>query len=134
MRESCAWVSSIGRAASISGSKKSPCAASASTSSTESASSLESGILAPAQLIIERLLCRRRACTYAVISSARTNSSVRPAKTKQSPLLQARDEALLDRADPRRRTRYFTCIDAVADDRADVELVAPRDARGSGTR
>ena len=56
MRESCAWVSSIGRAASISGSKKSPWAASASTSITESASSLDSGILAPAQLIIAAFL------------------------------------------------------------------------------
>jgi hypothetical protein len=109
MRERCICVSSIGRAASISGSKKSPWAASASTSSTESASSLESGILAPAQAIMNAFLPSARR-TYAVISSARTNSSVRPAKTKQSPFLR-RATKPSSTTPMRPPERYFTCID-----------------------
>ena len=63
------------------------------------------------------------------MSSARTNSRMRPAKTKQSPLPQARDEAFLDRADAA-AAQVLHLHRRVADDGADAELVAARDRRG----
>ena len=75
----------MGSAACNSGSAKSPPAAPSSKACTDSASSLESGILPPAQAgTTPRDFFATR--TSAAISCVRTNSSTRPANTKQSPL------------------------------------------------
>ena len=125
MRERCACVSSIGLAASISGSKKSPCAASARTSITESASSLESGILAPAQRDHERLLAVGAPHVGGHLLGAHELERA-PREDEAVALLQARDEAFLDDADlaAREVLHLHRCV---AHDRADVELVAARD-------
>ena len=65
--------------------------------------------MAPAQAIMNAFLPSARR-TYAVISSARTNSSVRPAKTKQSPFFR-RATKPSSTTPMRPPERYFTCID-----------------------